>query len=110
MAQASGMGIRLDKDKIVIEEGVSEICDLFDIDDPYAAISEGTMIISCLPSRSEAVVDALQTKGIKSSVVGELTDPKEGITVIEDGKERPFEHPRVDPFWNAFYRALTDNK
>ncbi len=110
MAQASGMGIRIDKDKILIEEGISEICDLFGIDDPYAAISEGTMIISCLPSRSEAVVDALQEKGIKSSVAGELTNPKEGITVIENGKERPFQHPRVDPFWNAFYQALTDDK
>ncbi len=110
LAQASDLGVILDKDKIVIEERILKICDLFGIDDPYAAISEGTLIISCCPSKSEAVVNALQSKGIKASVVGELTDPKDGIIVIENGKERPFQHPRVDPFWNAFYRALADNK
>ncbi len=110
LAQASQLGACIDKEKIVTDETVFKICQLFGIDDPYAAISEGTLIISCRPQKSDAVVRALQSKGIKASVIGELTDPQKGITVIENGKERPFQHPRVDPFWNAFYQALTDNK
>lgn len=106
IAQAAGLGVVLNKDAIVVEEGVFEICDLFGIEDPYAAISEGTLIISCKPNRSEAIVQALQQKGIPASVVGELVSGERGITVIDGGKERPFEHPRVDPFWNAFYNAL----
>ena len=106
LAQAAGLGARLNKDDIVVEEGVLEISNLFGIDDPYAAISEGTLIISCKPHRSEEVVHALKAKGIPASIVGELTDPAKGIIVISDGQERPFQHPGVDPFWNAFYRAL----
>jgi hypothetical protein len=29
---------------------------------------------------------------------------------VEEGKERPLEHPRVDPFWPAFARALAEAK
>lgn len=110
LAQASGLGVRLDKDKIVVEDGIFEICELFGIDDPYAAISEGTLIVSCRPHKSEAVLEALKSEGILASVVGELTDPENGIIVVENGEERPFQHPGVDPFWNAFYRALKSNE
>ncbi len=106
LAQASGLGARLDKDAIVVEEGIREICDFFGIQDPFAAISEGTLIISCRPHKADAIVKALTEKNIPASVAGELTNPEYGITVIEGGQERPFEHPRVDPFWNAFYQAL----
>ena len=106
LAQASGLGARLNKDDIVVEEGILEICNLFGIDDPYAAISEGTLIIACKPHKSEEVVKVLQARGIAASIVGELTDPEEGIIVIEAGHEKPFQHPGVDPFWKAFYGAL----
>ena len=106
LAQAAGLGVRLDKDAIVHEEGVFEICDLFGIDDPFAAISEGTLIIACRPHKSQAVVDALKDKNIPASVVGELVESGKGMVVLSGGKEQPFEHPRVDPFWKAFYQAL----
>jgi len=106
LAQASGLGVVLNKDDIVTQPGVQEISDLFGIEDPYAAISEGTLIMSCRPHKSEAVVQALQAINIPASVAGVLTPPGSGIIVVSDGKERPFEHPRVDPFWNAFYNAL----
>jgi len=28
------------------------------------------------------------------------------MILVEGGKEGELEHPRVDPFWNAFYGAL----
>ena len=105
LAQAAGLGVILNKDDIVIEEGIFEISNLFGINDPYAAISEGTLIISCKPYKSEEIVNALAQKNIPASMVGELVQANKGITVIENGKERPFHHPRVDPFWNAFYQA-----
>ena len=49
---------------------------------------------------------ALSQKGITSSIVGELIDPKDGMILVEDGMEKKLEHPVVDPFWKAFYNAL----
>ena len=104
VAQAAGLGVRIEKEKIVIEDCVPEMCRLFDID-PYASISEGTLIISCRPHKADKVVDVLAKKGINSSVAGELTDVKKGMVLVEGGKEKKLLHPIVDPFWRAFYDA-----
>jgi len=106
LAEAAGLGARLDKDAVVMEPGVPEICELFGIQDPFAAISEGTLILSCKPHASGAILETLKKKGIPASIAGELTKPEHGITVVWQGRESPFRHPRVDPFWNAFYEAL----
>ena len=108
LAQAAGLGVRIEKEKIVEEDCVREICDYFAID-PYASISEGTLIISCREHKAQEIVDALAEKGIKSSVAGQLTEAEKGMILVEAGEERKLEHPIVDPFWNAFYQALQGN-
>lgn len=105
LAQASGLGAWVEKELIVVDECVTEICRHFGID-PYASISEGTLIIACREDRAQDVVQALSQKGIASSIVGELTHPGHGMILMEGGKERKLEHPVVDPFWRAFYDAL----
>jgi len=109
LAQAAGLGARIEKEQIVVEDGVEEICSYFDID-PYASISEGTLIIACKEHKARKVVEALSQKGIKSSIVGELTGPGKGMVLLEGGKEKRLEHPIVDPFWRAFYGALEKYK
>ena len=105
IAQAANLGVRIEKEQIVVEDCIEEICRYFDID-PYASISEGTLIISCREHKAQDVVAALTEKGIKCSVVGELTAPNQGMVLIEGGRETKLEHPIVDPFWKAFYGAL----
>lgn len=105
IAQAAGLGARIDKSKIVIEDYVQEICDLFDID-PYKSISEGTLIVTCRPHKADHLIHILEENDIKASIVGELIAAKHGILVREDKAEKPLEHPHVDPFWHAFYNAL----
>ena len=104
VAQAAGLGVRVEKDKIVVADGVSELCQLFGID-PYASISEGTLVISCRAHKADNVVTALAKKKIPASIVGELTEEKKGMILIEGGKEEKLLHPIVDPFWRAFYDA-----
>jgi len=109
LAQAAGLGVRIEKGQIVVEECVEEICGYFGID-PYASISEGTLIIACREHKAREVVEALSRKGIKSSIVGELTEPGKGMVLVESGREKTLEHPIVDPFWKAFYGALEKYK
>ena len=105
IAQAANLGVRVEKEKIVVEECVPEICEYFGID-PYASISEGTLIISCRAPKAQKLVEALAKKGSVSSVVGELIDPERGMVLVEKGREKKLKHPIVDPFWKAFYNAL----
>jgi hydrogenase expression/formation protein HypE len=103
--RAAGLGARVVKESIVVNDCVSGICEYFGID-PYSSISEGTLIITCREDKAQEVVQALSRKHIASSVVGELTQPGGGVSLVEGGKERALEHPVVDPFWRAFYDAL----
>ena len=105
LAQAAGTGVKVAKERIVTEDCVAEICSYFNIN-PYASISEGTLIIACKKHKAQEVVEALEQKGVKSSIVGELTKQEEGMVLVEKGKEKKLEHPIVDPFWRAFYSAL----
>jgi hydrogenase maturation factor len=105
VAQAAGLGVRVEKERIVVEDCVEEICRYFAID-PYTSISEGTLIIACREHKAQNVVKALSQKGIKSSIAGELTGPERGMTLVANGREQKLEHPIVDPFWKAFYGAL----
>ena len=105
LAQAAGLGARVEKEKIIVEEGVPEVCRFFGID-PYASISEGTLIIACKARKADEIVGALAKKDIKSSVVGELTAPEKGMVLLEKGVSKDLKHPIVDPFWRAFYDAL----
>ena len=109
MAQAAGLGSRIEMEKIIIEDGVAEVCRFFKID-PYASISEGTLIIACKEPKAPDVVKALSRKGIRSAIIGELTKPEKGMVLVEKGKEKKLEHPIVDPFWRAFYDALEKYK
>ncbi len=105
VAQAAGLGVTVEKEKIVIEDCIKEICAYFGID-PYISISEGTQIITCKPHKAQDIINALHKKGIKASIAGELTEASKGMTLIKDGKPEKLVHPIVDPFWRAFFDAM----
>lgn len=107
VAQASGVGMVVEKDAIVVRPEVRAVCDLFGMD-PYSAISEGALVITCRPAQAGTVITRLENEGITATRVGEVTPPEEGIRIVERGREGPLEHPRVDPFWEAFGRALAE--
>lgn len=103
VAQASGNGIRIEKEKIIILPEAEAVCREFGMD-PYTAISEGTLIITCKPESAGEITGRLSERGILSAVVGEMTEPGKPLILTERGVDRRLEHPRVDPFWDAFAR------
>ena len=105
VARASEVGMRVHKDRIIVKDEVRKVCEMFGID-PYSSISEGTLIITCRPHKVEAVLAALAAEGIETTAVGEVLPAEAGMTYVEDGVERPLEHPIIDPFWEAFDRAV----
>ncbi len=109
LAEAAGLGVMVEQEKIVVADCITEICSYFGID-PYASISEGTLIIACRPHKAGEVVRVLSQEGICSSIVGEFTPPERGMVLVKGGREERLEHPIVDPFWNAFYDALKKYK
>lgn len=105
IAQASRVGIVVEKEKIILSETVKIICDLFDMD-PYISISEGTLLATCKPHKVDEALQTLTDENIDAAVIGEIVPAGEGRKLIEAGQEKPLEHPQVDPFWGAFAREI----
>jgi len=101
VATASSMGIRVDRDAILVRPEVAAVCDHVGID-PYTAISEGTLIATVVAERAEAYVALLAGAGIDAAVVGEIRPLEAGRAIAIDGREEPLIHPGLDPFWSAF--------
>ena len=109
VAQASAVGMVIDKGKIIVQDAVRRVCDLFGID-PYSSISEGTLIVTCRPHKAREVLQRLSDKGIPVSTVGEIVDAREGMRFFEGGISRDLVHPKVDPFWSAFGKAASQGR
>jgi hydrogenase expression/formation protein HypE len=107
VAKASKVGMRIEKEKIIVLDEVEKICSKFGMD-PYSSISEGTLLITCKEKKVDLLLKKLSQKKIPASVVGEVIPESKGIILVERGKERHLEHPRVDPFWPAFAKALEE--
>jgi hydrogenase expression/formation protein HypE len=107
VAKASRVGMRIEKDNIIVLDEVEKICAKFGMD-PYSSISEGTLIITCKEKKVERLLKKLAQKSIAASVVGEVIPESRGIILVEKGREKRLEHPRVDPFWPAFARAIEE--
>jgi hydrogenase maturation factor len=109
VAEASKVGMIVDKEKIIVQDTIRKVCDLFNID-PYSSISEGSLIITVKPHKAKEVLDRLKDKGIPASSVGEVVENEKGMQLFEDGKGKPLQHPKVDPFWAAFGKAASGGK
>lgn len=103
VAAASDVGMRVDRALIPVRPEVRAVCEHVGMD-PYASISEGTLIITVVRERADAFVEALGSEGIEAAIVGQVTEPSEGVVLVTDEGTRPLEHPGLDPFWGAFGR------
>jgi hydrogenase maturation factor len=103
VATASDVGMRIELEAIPVRPEVRTICDHVGMD-PYASISEGTLVCTVASARAAAFVEALADEGIDAAVVGEVTEPERGTVLVTADGEQPLEHPGLDPFWGAFGR------
>jgi hydrogenase maturation factor len=107
VAEASGVGMRVDLASVPVRPEVRAICEHTGMD-PYTSISEGTLIATVVPHRAEAFLGELAAAGIEAADVGEVTDRAAGRVLVGGDGERSLDHPGLDPFWGAFGRWATE--
>jgi hydrogenase expression/formation protein HypE len=105
MAEASGLGAVIDLESIPVSEETLEICKLFRID-PLTSLGEGSLLIASRPNRTRRVIDVLQSIGTTATLVGQLSSGTRGIFGISGKSRFKIHHPKRDPYWNAYWRAL----
>jgi hydrogenase expression/formation protein HypE len=100
IADASGNGILVEKDKLPLSPEVSRISELFGMN-PYRSISEGTLLMTAVPEKAEAFVKRLKSRGIESSIVGYMKEGSFGRKIEESGILKDIEPPGYDDYWKA---------
>ncbi len=104
LAQAAGLGMRIELEKIPVAPEVKNICQLFEMD-PYTSISEGTLLLTCTPTAVDPILAALQAESITAAQIG-ICVPGQGVSLVDRGEVRTLAPPCVDPFWEAYARAM----
>jgi hydrogenase expression/formation protein HypE len=98
MARAGSYGLRIERDAIPVQPVVRRTAEVFGFD-PFASISEGTLIVAVDGRDADELVDAFAAEGIPAAVCGEIVPETEGVRVIRDGAATELAHPVADPYW-----------
>jgi hydrogenase expression/formation protein HypE len=107
LSEASKVGLEIELSKVIVPEEAKRVCELFDVS-PYSTLSEGTLIATMKPEKAQEVQHALEAKGIRSAIIGKITDGKEGRWVKTEAKKQPLEKPVPDPYWKAYWKATRE--
>lgn len=83
MADCSGLGVVIDKNKIPVKKETLEICNLYKID-YLKLISSGCMLISVNECDCENMISNLNGYGIDSTIIGEFIKGKSSILVNDE--------------------------
>jgi len=97
IAEASGVGVVIHKDKIPVADATLKICEYYKLD-PLKLISSGCMIMTC--QDGDGLARELERNNIKATVIGKIT--KEPARILVD-KERREEigQPESDELYKA---------
>jgi len=95
LCEASGAGCIIDKEKIPVLDVTKKICEFFNIN-PYRLIGSGSMLITT--RNTENVMEALNAKNIKASLIGRITEKE--IIMLSDGKYELIDPPDADELFS----------
>lgn len=109
IAEASGVGMKIDESAIPVPPEIQAVCDAFDMG-TLASISEGTLLLTATPSKAPDVLAALRDRGIEAAAIGECVDDPSERVIFGDNGEQPLVPPDFDPFWPAFAKAAESAK
>ena len=93
LAEASGVGLRVFKDRIPILPESERLLRAFDLD-PLGTIASGALLLTAKPEEAERLLHRYAQEGVLAMVIGEVVGRGYGVTMVEGTKEVPF--PRFE--------------
>ena len=95
MARAGRVGLQVWKDKIPVLAETRMLARVFGFD-PLGLLASGALLIAAERSSAPRIVTALRRRRIAARIIGEVRRPKDGITIVEDGRAHPIVVPDRD--------------
>jgi len=104
IADASGLGVRIFEEKIMVEPETAKICRFYEID-PLQLISSGALLIAAEPQATDKIIEALCKEHIYADVIGEFNSyPNKRLLLHKDDSAEMLPRPASDHLWIALAR------
>ncbi|MBI5559887.1 MAG: hydrogenase expression/formation protein [Deltaproteobacteria bacterium] len=101
LALASGVGMVVEKDKVIFIPESLKLLEYFGLD-PMGAIASGALLLTVHPDDTGKITRALGKVGIKSGRIGTVTGKSRGVRIIEDGKTKTLKVYQRDEITKIF--------
>ena len=108
MSASSGLGLDGDLDAVPVPDDIARVAAALGFD-PWAAISEGTLLVSVAPEAAGRVQSAWSAAGIESWPLGRFDSPGAPVRVRRDARLTEVAEPHEDPFWSLFFAGLAES-
>ncbi len=100
MADASNLGVRIFKDKIMVEPETAKICRYFEVD-PLQLIGSGALLIAAKPEKTNEIIENLAKERIYSSEIGEFEGNTNKRLLLKKDESEDLSRPISDHLWRA---------
>ena len=88
LADAAGVGLRIDRDRIMVLPEGKLLCEAFGLD-PLGTIASGALLLTVSPGEAETVIAASRAAGIECTAIGRVTRPEDGVVLTAGGHAKP---------------------
>ena len=88
LADAAGVGLRIDRDRLTILPEGRELCAAFGLD-PLGTIASGALLLTLAPADAGIVIHALARESIDSHFIGQVVPREEGVVLIQGSRQEP---------------------
>lgn len=105
MAIASRLGGVIEVENIPVSEETLQISKLFRFD-PLTSLGEGSLVIASRPEKTTRVMDRLESRGVRATVIGRLSSRIRGVHAASKKGRSRIRYPTRDPYWHAYSMAL----
>ncbi len=96
MAEASGLGARVEVDRVPVLPMCRKVCEHFGLD-PLRLISSGSLLMAVAEPEEEHLISELEAAGVPAVGIGRM-EVTPGLTAVGSNGEVPIESPERDEF------------
>ncbi len=104
MASASGKKFVVEPTEIPVSPEAASVCRCFGID-PLRTMGEGALLVTCSPTRVQALKRLMLEAGIPIREIGRVEEG-EGVILSAPGRRGTRFRPAPDGYWIAYVRAV----
>ncbi len=106
LSRASGRDLVVEKERVHVSDESLAVCSAFGLD-PLTTLSEGTLVITCRPHKTDEILGALSRRGISAFSIGRA-GPKRGSLLLTTKGRGPKRYlpPKFDPYWKVYQKGV----